>query len=142
MLFEKLTKQINLCVIMIVVSVPEGLPLTVGVSIAFSVKKMLKDKILIRQLEGPERMGSVNEICCGKTGTLTKGEMKVVSFNVEGRAIKNSRPNTLLNTDLQQSTIDLIQSSILYNTEARVEMDTTTYIPVGNGTEVALLKFL
>jgi len=47
-LFSKLSLQINVCVILLVVSIPEGLPLTVGVSLAFSVKKMLNDKILIR----------------------------------------------------------------------------------------------
>jgi len=58
-LFSKLTSQINLCVVLIVVSVPEGLPLTVGVSLAFSVKKMFADKILVRELDAPERMGAV-----------------------------------------------------------------------------------
>ena len=93
-LFAKLAAQVNVCVILIVVSVPEGLPLTVGVSLAFSVKKMLADKILIRQLDGPEKMGAVEEICTSKTGTLTKGKMKVNSYYVENRDIKNSRPNT------------------------------------------------
>lgn len=93
-MFAKLAAQINVCVILIVVSVPEGLPLTVGVSLAFSVKKMLADKILIRALDGPEKMGAVGEICTGKTGTITKGKMKVSSYHVEGRNIINSRPNT------------------------------------------------
>lgn len=141
-LFSKLTAQINLCVVLIVVSVPEGLPLTVGVSLAFSVKKMFADKILVRELDAPERMGAVEEICCGKTGTLTKGAMKVTQFQVEARPIKNSRANTLMNCELSPETLERIHDSILYNTEARVEMDATTYVPVGSGTEVALLRFL
>mgnify|MGYP002630932724 CR=1 FL=1 len=141
-LFSKLTAQINLCVVLIVVSVPEGLPLTVGVSLAFSVKKMFADKILVRELDAPERMGAVEEICCGKTGTLTKGAMKVTQFQVEAREIKNSRANTLMNCELSSETLERIHDSILYNTEARVEMDATTYVPVGSGTEVALLRFL
>ena len=141
-LFSKLTSQINLCVVLIVVSVPEGLPLTVGVSLAFSVKKMFADKILVRELDAPERMGAVEEICCGKTGTLTKGAMKVTQFQVEARAIKNSRANTLMNCELSPETLERIHDSILYNTEARVEMDATTYVPVGSGTEAALLRFL
>lgn len=141
-LFSKLTAQINLCVVLIVVSVPEGLPLTVGVSLAFSVKKMFADKILVRELDAPERMGAVGEICCGKTGTLTKGAMKVTQFQVEAREIKNSRANTLMNCELSSETLERIHDSILYNTEARVEMDATTYVPVGSGTEVALLRFL
>lgn len=141
-LFSKLTAQINLCVVLIVVSVPEGLPLTVGVSLAFSVKKMFADKILVRELDAPERMGAVEEICCGKTGTLTKGAMKVTQFQVEARPIKNSRANTLMNCELSPETLERIHDSILYNTEARVEMDATTYVPVGSGTEAALLRFL
>lgn len=141
-LFSKLTSQINLCVVLIVVSVPEGLPLTVGVSLAFSVKKMFADKILVRELDAPERMGAVGEICCGKTGTLTKGTMKVTQFHVEAREIKNSRANTLMNCELSSETLERIHDSILYNTEARVEMDATTYVPVGSGTEAALLRFL
>ena len=74
--------------------------MTVGVSLAFSVKKMFADKILIRELEGPERMGTVGEICCGKTGVLTAGKMKVTCYMVEARQIKNSRPNTLDNCEL------------------------------------------
>jgi len=141
-LFSKLTAQINLCVVLIVVSVPEGLPLTVGVSLAFSVKKMFADKILVRELDAPERMGAVGEICCGKTGTLTKGAMKVTQFHVEAREIKNSRANTLMNCELSSETLERIHDSILYNTDARVEMDATTYVPVGSGTEAALLRFL
>lgn len=141
-LFSKLTSQINLCVVLIVVSVPEGLPLTVGVSLAFSVKKMFADKILVRELDAPERMGAVGEICCGKTGTLTKGAMKVTQFHVEAREIKNSRANTLMNCELSAETLERIHDSILYNTDARVEMDATTYVPVGSGTEAALLRFL
>ena len=141
-LFSKLTAQINLCVVLIVVSVPEGLPLTVGVSLAFSVKKMFADKILVRELDAPERMGAVGEICCGKTGTLTKGAMKVTQFHVEAREIKNSRANTLMNCELSAETLERIHDSILYNTDARVEMDATTYVPVGSGTESALLRFL
>jgi magnesium-transporting ATPase (P-type) len=87
-------------------------------------------------------MGAINEIVTSKTGTITKGNMKVNSFYVENRKIKNSRPTTFMNCDLAQTTIDRIQDSILYNTDARVEMDATTYVPVGSGTEKGLIRFL
>jgi len=141
-LFSKLTSQINLCVVLIVVAVPEGLPLTIGVSLAFSVMSMHGQKILVRKLDAPERMGAVEEICCGKTGTITRNDMKVVQFQCEGRLIKNTRKNTLLNCELSAETLERIKDGILYNCEARIEMDATTYVPVGNGTEVALLRFL
>jgi hypothetical protein len=56
--------------------------------------------------------------------------------------INNTRKDTLLNCKLSAETLDLVKQSIMYNTEARVEMDETSYIPVGNQTEVSLLKFL
>lgn len=126
-----------------VVSIPEGLPLTIGISLAFSVKKMYAQKILVRKLDAPEKMAGVTDMCVGKTGTITKGNMEVKTFYCEQRQIKNSRKNTLLHCDLSEATVERIKEAILYNCEARVEMDATTYVPVGNnGTEVGLLKFL
>jgi len=76
-LFSKLSSQINFIVVLAIVSIPEGLPLAIGVSLAFSVMKMYNDKLLVRKLDAPEKMGAIEEICCGKTGTITRGDMKV-----------------------------------------------------------------
>lgn len=84
-LLDKLPKSANIVVVMFVVITPEGLPLTVGVSLAFTVMRMYKqDKILVRNLDAPEKMGMVNELLVGKTGTLTQGNMKVSKFLCEG----------------------------------------------------------
>lgn len=56
--------------------------------------------------------------------------------------IKNSRKDTILNCELSDETISRIKGAILYNCEARVEMDVTKFIPVGNPTEVGFLRFL
>jgi len=138
----KLISMVNIIIVLIVVSIPDGLPLTIGVSLAFSVMKMYKQKILVRNLEAPEKMGGIQEICCGKTGTLTKNEMKVSQFFSENRLIINNRKDTLLQCDLSEEALLRIQESILYNCDARVEMDDVNYKPVGNGTEVGLLKLL
>ena len=122
---------------------PEGLPLTIGLSLAYSVKRMKSDGILVKDLTSPETMGKVDQILVGKTGTLTTGDLKVDAFYVQGKIVKNKRVNTLFNTELDENIINLIQDSILVNCEARIEMnDKAFYEPVGNGTEVALLKFL
>jgi P-type E1-E2 ATPase len=66
-----------LVIIIIIVAVPEGLPMTITLSLAYSVLRMKDDKILVKNLQSPEVMGSVEEICTGKTATLTKNDMKV-----------------------------------------------------------------
>ena len=142
-LLSKLSSQINFAIVLWMVSTPEGLSLAIGISLAFSVMKMFGDKILVRNLDAPEKMGSIEEICCGKTGTITTGNMKVAQFHCEkNEVIKNTRKNTLFNCELSQQALNLIQESIMYNCEARIEMDQTIYKPVGNTTEVAFLKFL
>jgi magnesium-transporting ATPase (P-type) len=69
---NKLVDFIIIAITVIVVSVPEGLPLAVTISLAFSVMKMKKENNLVRKLDASETMGGANEICTDKTGTLTK----------------------------------------------------------------------
>ena len=142
MLVKRIVGFLNIAVVLVVVSVPEGLPLTIGVSLAFSVMTMYQKKILVRKLDAPEKLGGVDEIVCGKTATLTKNKMRVQEFYCEGKHIRNTRNDTFLQCDLSQEAVSRIRECIIYNCEAKVEMGATTYIPVGNGTEVGLLKFL
>jgi Ca2+-transporting ATPase len=99
-LIDYVCKDVSIAVTIIVVAVPEGLPLTITISLAYSVMRMKKDGILVKNLNSPEIMGSVEEICTGKTATLTKNDMKVVDLYTESRLIKNSRNNTLFNCEL------------------------------------------
>lgn len=136
-------KDISIAITIIIVAVPEGLPLTITISLAYSVMRMKADGILVKNLDSPEVMGNVEEICTGKTGTLTKNEMKITDFYSESRLIRNSRKNTLFNCELSDSTLELIKEGILFNCDARIEMDDFAYyVPVGNGTECGLIKFL
>ena len=68
---------IMLCVSIIVVAIPEGLPLAVTLSLAFSIKKLMDKQNLVRKMHACETMGGANYICTDKTGTLTKNEMNV-----------------------------------------------------------------
>ena len=68
---------IMLCVSIIVVAIPEGLPLAVTLSLAFSIKKLMDYNNLVRKMHACETMGGANYICTDKTGTLTKNEMNV-----------------------------------------------------------------
>ena len=74
---KTLIDNLTLSITIIIVAVPEGLPLTVSLALAYSVRRMKDDQILVKNLNSPEVMGSVEEICTGKTATLTKNEMKV-----------------------------------------------------------------
>lgn len=87
-------------------------------------------------------MAEANDFIIGKSNVLTTGKMKVKQFHLEGVTKRNARPDTILNCELQQSTIKVLQEGILYNNSAYVQMGETKFVPVGDGTEVGLLKFL
>ena len=65
-------------VAILVLAIPEGLPLSVTISLAYSVKRMMKDNNLVRHLSACETMGGANTICSDKTGTLTQNKMTVM----------------------------------------------------------------
>jgi P-type E1-E2 ATPase len=75
----------------IVVAVPEGLPLAVTISLAYSVMQMKKENNLVRRLDASETMGGANEICTDKTGTLTKNQMTVQQIYID-KQIYSGRP--------------------------------------------------
>ena len=80
-LTAKIMETLTLGLILVIVSIPEGLPMVITISLAFSVERMLdNDKLLIKDIEAPEVLGTVTEIICGKTGTLTTEDMEVKHF--------------------------------------------------------------
>ena len=79
---------IMLCVSIIVVAIPEGLPLAVTLSLAFSIKKMMDYNNLVRKMHACETMGGANYICTDKTGTLTKNEMNIFKVYSPGNELE------------------------------------------------------
>jgi len=77
---KKVVEYIIISVSLIVMAVPEGLPLAVTISLAYSVGKMKEENNLVRYLAACETMGGANNICSDKTGTLTKNQMTVTKF--------------------------------------------------------------
>lgn len=141
---DKLVANITISLIMLIVAIPEGLPMTVMLSLAHSVLLMNKhDNILVRDINSVEQVGLITDLCLGKTGTMTTEEMEVVNFYTQNIFVLNSRKNTLMNCELDNTIIDKIIESIVYNSQAHIEMtDNSFYVPIGNGTEVSLIKWL
>lgn len=70
-------------------AVPEGLPLAITITLAYSVSKMIKDQNLVKNLASCEIMGGVNNICTDKTGTLTMNKMTVTNVWADGNSLKS-----------------------------------------------------
>jgi Ca2+-transporting ATPase len=118
-----------------VVAVPEGLPLAVTISLAYSMKQMLSDNNLVRHLEACETMGGATNICSDKTGTLTENRMTVVE-GVVGDVRFNSVPIANLN-DVAKN---LFFESVSVNSKAHVNEEEGKPIEfIGNKTECALV---
>jgi len=78
--FEEWISYLIIGVAIVVVAVPEGLPLAVMISLAYSVKKMLIDQNFVKRLSSCEIMGGANNICSDKTGTLTQNKMTLTTI--------------------------------------------------------------
>uniref|UniRef100_A0A674N9V2 Calcium-transporting ATPase n=1 Tax=Takifugu rubripes TaxID=31033 RepID=A0A674N9V2_TAKRU len=127
-------------VTVLVVAVPEGLPLAVTISLAYSVKKMMKDNNLVRHLDACETMGNATAICSDKTGTLTMNRMTVVQAYIGDTHYKTvPEPE-----NIKPETLEILVNSISINSAY-----TTKILPpekegglprhVGNKTECSLL---
>merc|ERR1712159_622305 len=91
--FKVLMKAFILGITVLVVAVPEGLPLAVTISLAYSVKKMMSDNNLVRHLDACETMGNATAICSDKTGTLTTNRMTVVQSFIGGKFFQDCAPD-------------------------------------------------
>jgi len=141
---NKLCNCFIIALVMLIVSVPEGLPMTIVVSLAYSVLLMFEhDNILVRDLESVEEVGQIQDLCLGKTGTMTTEDMEVVNFYTQDIFVTNARKNTFLNCELDPTIQDKIIESVVYNNQAYIEMtENSFYVPVGQGTEVSMIKWL
>ena len=119
-------KYFMMAVTLIVVAVPEGLPMSVTLSLALNMRRMLKTNNLVRKMHACETMGAITVICTDKTGTLTQNLMQVYD------------------AQLDESQPDLIAEGIAANSTAFLEEKAEGEKPsgVGNPTEVALLLWL
>ncbi len=149
--FDYFIKTVMLAVTLVVVSVPEGLPMSITLSLALSMRKLLHHNNLVRRLHACETMGAVTVICTDKTGTLTQNQMQVAHYNfynlpdhgdnavnVPSPAQRQSR-----RLSLDNHAHEVVAMSLACNSTAH--LDTT--VPgrlraIGNPTEGALLLWL
>lgn len=126
--------SIMIAVTLIVVAVPEGLPMAVTLSLAFSMKRLMKQNTLPRTMHACETMGAVSVICSDKTGTLTQNQMKVVETtfpDLNDQKLGDDKASSLL------------KECISINTTANLDIaDPNKIKAIGNPTEGALLLWL
>ncbi|GER28339.1 calcium-transporting ATPase [Striga asiatica] len=129
---------ITAAVTIVVVAVPEGLPLAVTLTLAYSMKKMMADKALVRRLSACETMGSATTICSDKTGTLTLNQMTVVEAYV-GKT-KLDPPEDV--SKLHATISSLLDEGIAQNTAGSVYLSKDGVLEVsGSPTEKAILQW-
>ena len=135
---DVLVNAFIIAVTVIVVAIPEGLPMAVTIALAYSVDKMKREHNLVKHLDKSEAMGNVNNVCTDKTGTLTLGVMRVCAFYIEEQDIKLSKDK--INDDKLR---DLIWNCVYKNITC-VETIDDKGKPVLNGdmTEKALYTYL
>lgn len=125
-------------VTILVVAVPEGLPLAVTLSLAYSVNKMKQQKNLVRHLDACEVMGGATNICTDKTGTLTENIMTVVKLWTVGQEYNAVE---LKKDDLDDAVRELLVDHMCNNSTAEVEVKDGKTEFGGSRSECALLQF-
>ena len=123
-----------MAVTLIVVTVPEGLPMSVTLSLALNMRRMLATNNLVRKMHACETMGAVTVICTDKTGTLTQNRMQVYETKfdtLDGQKL-----------DMTQRGSQLVAEGIAANSTAYLEEENGTVKGVGNPTEIALLLWM
>ncbi len=137
LLFAYFLQALTLAVTIIVVSVPEGLPMMITLVLSSNMKRMLKDNVLVRKLMGIETAGSLNILFTDKTGTLTKGELEVVGVmfgNLDYYKDKNRLENSF-------NYYNILKKAILSNTSCVYDDVKNIWIG-GNSTDRAVVNYL
>ncbi|HJZ93128.1 MAG TPA: calcium-translocating P-type ATPase, PMCA-type [Gemmataceae bacterium] len=127
-------------VIIIVVAVPEGLPMSVTVSLALAMRKMTRANSLVRELVACETIGSATVICSDKTGTLTQNQMQVERVGLAGAVHNRGGDWPKLTTDLR-TPADWTVLNGTVNSTANLEVKDGKTVVIGNTTEGALLRW-
>ena len=122
---------------LLVVCIPEGMPLVISMAMAFSVDNLKKENLLIKNLDALETSGQVVDILTGKTATLTTGDMEVSRIHVIDQTFE------IDSLQANMEVLNTLSDCIIFNCDAHMQMDNKNdYKPVGSPVEVGLLKML
>lgn len=136
-LLNDFVQAVMLAVVIIVMAVPEGLPLMIAIVSAMNMKKMLKDNVLVRKVNGIETAGSLNILFSDKTGTITKGKLEAVIY-LDGTG-KESKTHD----DMPKAQADLLTMCLKGNTTSLISGEGDNIkIVGGNPTERAVLAYV
>lgn len=136
--FKDLFRTITLAITVLVMAVPEGLPMMITVVLSSNMNRMLKDNVLVRKLVGIETSGSLNILFTDKTGTLTKGKLSVTGF-IDGSG-KEYKPDELRK---QKGLYDVFLTGCYYNSGSQIgKQSGKTTVIGGNATDRALMEFI
>ncbi|KAJ2986174.1 hypothetical protein NUW58_g5151 [Xylaria curta] len=148
---EKASSFLDILIVavtIIVVAVPEGLPLAVTLALAFATQRLLKENNLVRVLRACETMGNATTICSDKTGTLTTNRMTVVAgtfgrsnFDKSEHENSNSKAVSQWAAELSKKAKDALVQSIAINSTAFEGEDAGQFTFIGSKTETALLQW-
>lgn len=135
-MMNTLIYALTLSVTIIVVAVPEGLPMMITLVLSSNMRRMLKNNVLVRKMVGIETAGSLNLLFTDKTGTLTKGKLEVISFqDADGEEYKTEK-ELMKHRFLHEH----IKNNCLYNNSSNFD---NQHIPIGgNITDRAILDFI
>ena len=137
-ILDVLVNAFIIAVTVVVVAIPEGLPMAVTIAFAFSVDKMKKEHNLVKHLDKSEAMGNVNNVCTDKTGTLTLGVMRLAAFFIEDEDIRLNK------TKVQDENLRNLIWNCIYKNITCVETTNEKGEKILNGdmTEKALYTYL
>ncbi|KAL0435680.1 UNVERIFIED_CONTAM: Calcium-transporting ATPase 12, plasma membrane-type [Sesamum radiatum] len=114
-IFNSVLRIISAAVTIVVVAIPEGLPLAVTLTLAYSMKRMMADQAMVRKLSACETMGSATVICTDKTGTLTLNQMKVTKF-----CIGHEETGQDVSRVIAQDILELLHQGVAFNTTGSI----------------------
>lgn len=135
MIMNYIIYALTLTVTIIVVAVPEGLPMMITLVLSKNMKKMIKENVLVRKITGIETAGNINILFTDKTGTLTKGNQEVVEIMLGNFKMFNSE----LEISKHEKYYEILSNNIIYNSLCYKDKDT---IIGGNSTDRALFSFI